>query len=272
MTVKEAKKLIPAGSHLEMDKLLEMDLDKDSVVVIIGLYKGVTAELIQTAYGCKIYGYDPQADMCKKARKRLNLDTQIFEYALGDKEGTFEMWEVGNDAASFYPGNSTRDPGKGPMRDVIKVFEKEGIDHIDLLLINCEGSEYTIIPRLLETGYIKNIKQMMLQFHKAATKGNGKEYARMLTEIAKAGFGVKWTIGSPWTWFVLEDSPIDPPEDVFPSTAPEEEEPPVYGIPEQEPSLSNEVVEEHKCPECDWTTTAKDYKRAYRRHQREEHN
>ena len=44
------------------------------------------------------------------------------------------------------------------------------------------------------------------------------------------------------------------------------------GMPEEEPSLSNEVVEERRCDTCGWATTAKDYKRAIRRHSREEHS
>jgi hypothetical protein len=105
------------------------------------------------------------------------------------------VWEFGNDACSFYPGNSTRDEDEGEMHDVSEAL---GDLQIDLLFVNCEGGEFDILDRLHETGQIKNVRLLMVQFHTAITKGNGRNYKRCLDQL-KEDFVIVWTIGAPWT-------------------------------------------------------------------------
>ncbi len=85
MTIETAKALIPKGSHEEMWRLLELDLTRDSLAVMIGSYKGLTAHIISEAYGCRMMCYDPQKVPCQKLRK-LKLDNvEIFQYdEIGD--------------------------------------------------------------------------------------------------------------------------------------------------------------------------------------------
>ena len=206
MTVETAKNLIPAGRHAEMEKILELDLDKNSVVVIIGSYQGTTARLIQEAYGCKILCFDPQEDMNRQARDRLNRDATVYDYGLADKEGKFAMVEVGTDGATFHLESSERQPGFGEVREVNDVWNELGIKDVDFLLMNCEGSEFGILERLKNTGRLQDIKHMLVQFHLATVKGNGENYKRWRETLEELGFEVVWTLGAPWTLFRYEES------------------------------------------------------------------
>ena len=38
-------------------------------------------------------------------------------------------------------------------------------DPVDLMAINCEGSEYNILNRLIFSGKIKSIRHILVQFH-----------------------------------------------------------------------------------------------------------
>ncbi len=258
MTIEQARKLIPEGSHREMEQLLGLDLNKESTVVMVGSYSGVTTHLIYEAYGCRIICYDPQTKMNEKLEK-LVPSAEIHAFALGGKNGVFPFYQRNNTASSFFTLKSNEKTVDVEMRNAAE--ELEGLN-IDLLFMNCEGSEYEILSALEQKDSLKNIQYMMIQFHKAYAKGNGAEYIQWRDKLREI-FDVPWSLGAPWTLFVREESPIDPPEDLVEF---------VDGMPEQEPSLSNEVVEEHQCPDCDWTTTAKDYRRSIKRHKREEHN
>ena len=202
MTIETARTLIPAGSHQEMEKLLQLDLNRESLIVVIGSYKGLTVQILSEAYGSRMMCYDPQEQMCEQLRD-LHLDNvEVFAFGLGKAEGIFPMWEIGNDACSFYPGNSQRDPGEGQMKEVSSALDSL---NIDFMFLNCEGSEFNILERLYETDLIQNVKVMMVQFHTAVSKGNGNNYDKWLTRL-KEDYAVVWTIGAPWTLLARLDN------------------------------------------------------------------
>ncbi len=204
MTIETARELIPAGSHVEMDKLLELDLNEDSLALVVGSFKGLTAHIIYEAYGCNMICYDPQPVMGEQLRERLlpNSKIEVRDYGLGSKNGSFPMWEIGNDACSFFSGNSERDPGEGYMRDVGGAVPDAPID---LLFMNCEGSEYDILDRLYEIDLMKNVRLIMVQFHLAVTKGNGGNYDKYVSRL-KEDYATIWTVGAPWTLYERYDA------------------------------------------------------------------
>lgn len=160
-----AQDLIPAGNHPEMHKLLDLPLDAKSVVVVIGSYQGITAQIISVAFGCELWCFDPQVDMCQQTREKLpTIGVHVREYGLGARTGEFPMAEVGNDACSFFGNQGFI--GKGRMLDVEEAFREEGITHIDLLLSNCEGGEYEIFKRMEEIDMIDACRFALIQFHR----------------------------------------------------------------------------------------------------------
>ena len=44
-------------------------------------------------------------------------------------------------------------------------MSKHNIKKIDLITINIEGSEYDLLEHLIETGFVKNIGNIQIQFH-----------------------------------------------------------------------------------------------------------
>jgi hypothetical protein len=61
--------------------------------------------------------------------------------------------------------------GKSANKEIIKFTDissfirDENILKIDLMKINIEGGEYELLSRLIETGDIKKISQLQIQFH-----------------------------------------------------------------------------------------------------------
>lgn len=231
MTIESARTLIPAGSHKEMEQLLGLDLNRESLIVVIGSYQGRTVHILSEAYGSRMMCYDPQEQMCEQLCDLHLENVEVFAYGLGKEEGMFPMWEVGNDACSFHPGNSQRDPGEGKMREVSAALN--GLD-IDFMFLNCEGSEFGILERLYETGLIQNIKLMMVQFHTAVSKGNGHNYDKWLMRL-REDYEVIWTIGAPWTLLARHDN-------VEPSSERPTPSPGMVSLNDEKPA----------CPKCDF--------------------
>ncbi len=72
---------------------------------------------------------------------------------------------LSNDASSIY---KNVDDG---MYDLVKLvnatefFKEKNIKHIDLMKINIEGGEYDLLEHLLDSGFVKNIENIQVQFH-----------------------------------------------------------------------------------------------------------
>ena len=204
MSIDEAKALIPAGSHKEMDQLLNIDLTPDSLVVVLGSFTGLTAHIIYAAHGCKLICFDPQMDANRKLRERVP-SAKVFDFALGNRTGTFEMWGVGNAGASFHKKSR-------PYSQMVEVRDvKDSLNDldIDLLFLNIEGGEYEVFDRLYETSIIKNIRRIMIQFHILDDQPRYLAYRDRLNE----DYSIIWSMGSTWTLFERGIKPVEKVED-----------------------------------------------------------
>ena len=77
------------------------------------------------------------------------------------------------------------------------VFDRLGLERIDLLKVNIEGGEYELLPFLIRSGWIKKIVDLQVQFHTI-----GAEYVSAREAIRSA---LSKTHVESWCyWFVWE--------------------------------------------------------------------
>lgn len=141
------------------------DLNSNSVVVEVGGYEGVFSGHIINKYDCNILTFEPASKFYETLKRRFeNCEkVKIFNYGLGHKNST-ETLSILDDGSSMFLNSDKTE--QITIRDISEVFDELNIDEIDLMEINCEGSEYQIIPHLVDTGHIKKIKNIQIQFHK----------------------------------------------------------------------------------------------------------
>jgi FkbM family methyltransferase len=169
-------------------RALDWPLTKKSVVVEVGGYTGRWALQIAERYGPRLFVFEPQgwaADVCKAV---LGERARVYDYALGDRDGTAPMGGFGTDGCSFAKEGGPR----GPMREIGAVFQELGITAIDLMLINIEGYEYELLPHMLEQGVYPD--RLMVQWHTFADEdGSRIKHCRKL--IKEAGYKQAWSYG-----------------------------------------------------------------------------
>ena|SRR3990167_2677748 len=162
---------IPITLGKEMQALESYSLSPSDEVWVIGSFKGATAKVIFDLYQTEhILCFDPQPHAIEEMKK-LDIPIDIRPYGLGDREGQFEMMEVGNDACSFFgksgkwghfDGDSRFTNGPFLMKDICNEWRGEDIS---LIIMNCEGSESILIPRMIECGMMKMINHLLIQYH-----------------------------------------------------------------------------------------------------------
>jgi len=140
------------------------DLNSDSLVMDMGGYKGQWASDIYARYNCRVLVFEPVKLFAEAIEKsfRKNPKIEVFRLALGAtrRQDTIALNE---DGSSVYR--------TGPAKEIIQFedaavfFSDRAINSVDLMKVNIEGGEYELLPRLLETGLVKRIKNIQIQFH-----------------------------------------------------------------------------------------------------------
>lgn len=145
---------------------LNYPLDSDSVVVDVGGYRGDFADQIHRKFGSHIYLFEPVPQFFELCRLRFAdcPDVRCFDYGLSAETGHFA---ITNEA----DGSSIAKHGSGTSRQQVivrrfaDVASELAIDHIDLLKVNIEGGEFDLLPHMIDTGWIRHVRYLQVQFH-----------------------------------------------------------------------------------------------------------
>jgi len=143
---------------------LNYPLDENSVVFDVGGFKGNWANDIYSKYHCKIYIFEIVNSFLREMQNKFNDKDKIkiFRVGLSNKNEEKEVY-INTASSSVYI-----EKGEKERVNFVKANEfikSIGIDKIDLIKINIEGGEYDLLENLIESDFVKNIKNIQVQFH-----------------------------------------------------------------------------------------------------------
>jgi len=143
----------------------DYELNENSVVFDVGGYEGQWASDIYSKFNSKIYVFEPVPNFADDIEKRFlrNKKIVVNEFGLSDKTEMSQISLKGDSSSTI--NNRTGDTTEIKMVDIIDFIKQNDITNIDLIKINIEGGEYALLNRLINSGYIKNIKYILVQFH-----------------------------------------------------------------------------------------------------------
>ena len=192
----QATRIIP-WIEVDGDRTLLVDypLSNTSVVFEVGGFKGAWSKEIEARYGCDMYIFEP-VDAFFKELKTLfgrNDNVHLYEFGLSDADTTATIAAIGDTASTH---KTTGDSQKIQLKDIDGFIKKSGIKRIDLMNINIEGGEYALLERMIDTGFIKNVTNIQVQFHDFVPNAD----SRMAAIQAKLGTTHKLTYQYPYVW------------------------------------------------------------------------
>lgn len=143
----------------------DYDLNQNSVVFDLGGYKGQWTSDIFSMYVCTIYIFEPVKAYCEDIKKRFlkNPHIRIFQFGLSGNTAEISIG-LDNDASSAY-GKNVDNKETVQLKSASDFLRDHDIKHIDLMKINIEGGEYDLLDHLIDSGYIKIIENIQIQFH-----------------------------------------------------------------------------------------------------------
>lgn len=140
------------------------DIGSESIVFDVGMYKGLWSNKISSRYNPYIFGFEPIVLFYSEAEQKFksNSKIKIYNYGLGDSNRQ-DTIGVDEDSSSLSI--------EGPcvehitIKDIFEITTSLRLEKINLLALNCEGSEYEILQRLLTTNTINRFEKLFIQFH-----------------------------------------------------------------------------------------------------------
>lgn len=139
-------------------------LDENSIVFDLGGYEGEFAQKIYDDYGCYLYIFEPVKEYYEFIVERFknNNKVKVYNFGLSDKDEIVNISLNDNETSVFLPEG---DKQKISLKSASSFINSEDIDTIDLLKINIEGGEFSVLPNLIENNNISNINNLQVQFH-----------------------------------------------------------------------------------------------------------
>jgi FkbM family methyltransferase len=173
----------------------------DGVILDIGAYTGVwIAGLNESTEFGEAHLFEPVSGHLNTLQNRFEDDNRIHihDYGVDGSTHTSEIAVLDN-SSSVYSESNIKEVVE--LKAASQIVEQFG-PKIDIMKVNVEGSEYNIISDLIESGKIKNINTLVVQFHK-----NVEDYSKKRNHISNS---LKKThtkkIDYPYVWEVWRRS------------------------------------------------------------------
>lgn len=192
----ETRAAAATPEHAWDRRAIDWPLSSNSVVVEVGGYKGRWALQIAEKYNAYLYVFEPQPWAAEVCRALLGDRATVLNYGLGVEDAALPMraWET--DGCSFVKGG---DGPTGWMHEIGRAFEELGIARVDLMLVNIEGYEYTLLPHMFDRGI--HPRRLMVQFHDYADPTG--THRRAIEQRIAGRYRLAWDYGTLTAWEAL---------------------------------------------------------------------
>lgn len=172
-------------------------LEAGNLVIDVGGYKGEFASRIHQIYAVDVDVYEPIPDFYHECTHNLNLYpvVRVLPQGVGGRARK-EILKLETDRTGVFA------TGKEVEVDILDIKDVVRDRKVDLLKINIEGMEYELLERLIETGQVKQIKNIQVQFHKIGDNYQ-ERYEKIYAELLKTH---ELSFNFPFVWqsFVLK--------------------------------------------------------------------
>jgi len=144
---------------------LSYPLAEDSIVFDVGGYLGAWSEKIINLYNPYVCIFEPVPKYYSEIFEKLgsNPKVSIYDFGLSDRNANTKIALLAN-ASSVYKNSKQYINIK--IRDIKNFLKEKKVARIDLIKINIEGGEYSLLERIIDSQIIEKFHNIQVQFHK----------------------------------------------------------------------------------------------------------
>ena len=176
------------------------NLNEDSVIMDFGGYTGVWAQQMIDKYNPNVYIIEPIPSlfdgMCEKFKN--NPKVHLLNVGVGPEKKKEKIF-LHDDGSSFLvKGKESITVELNTIEDILV---KCGLEEVDLLQINIEGYEYSLLESMIRTKSINRFKNIQVQFH-LGVDGDVERRNAIQKGFIENGFKNKFEYPFVWeSWF-----------------------------------------------------------------------
>ncbi|MGV4792998.1 FkbM family methyltransferase [Rhizobium sp. F40D2] len=143
----------------------EYPLRFNANVLDVGGYLGDFAAEFVNRYNAQVAIFEPVPRFAEQVENRFAGEPKIivFRAGLSDQDMQVEF-ELDADASGQFQSSGKRKI-QVDLWDAARYFRESPVTDWDLMKLNIEGGEYSLLERLIETGHISAIRYLQVQFH-----------------------------------------------------------------------------------------------------------
>jgi FkbM family methyltransferase len=179
--------------------LLKDSLNSDSIVYSLGIGQDVTFDLsIINRYQNQVYAYDPTPKSIDWVSANVREPKFIFHpMAAAALDGTIHLFEPNSESAdqvsaSMIQTGDVTTSFDAPCQTIETMFNVNRHDHCDVLKMDIEGAEYSILSQLCKNGLIQRVKQLLVEFHHFLPGVGVARTKHCVEQLRQAGFEACW--------------------------------------------------------------------------------
>jgi len=148
-----------------------MEINRASIVYSFGIGRDISFDLaLIENFGLRVFAFDPTPKSVAWLKSQeLPSEFQYFPLGLSDHDGVIEFFETGGEETVSYTEIKLGAQRDNPEPVFLNVRKLSTIcamlqhDRIEILKLDIEGSEYRVIPDVLQSNI--NIDQILVEFH-----------------------------------------------------------------------------------------------------------
>jgi FkbM family methyltransferase len=169
-------------------------LGPDSVVYSFGIGEDVSFDLaLIERFGCDVYAFDPTPrSLAWLSGRSLPSSLHVRAWGVAGHDGTARFTPPADpehvSATLLDRRDGSGEPFEAEVFRVATILRRLGHRRIDVLKLDVEGAEYTVLDDLLANG--PHPGQILVEFHHHLPEVESSRTARALTQLSRAGYRI----------------------------------------------------------------------------------
>ncbi len=168
------------------------NLDENSIIYSFGVGEDISFDLgLIKKFDLQIYAFDPTPKSIKWVKsQKTPVNFKLHEYGLSDKNGEVTFFPPKNPnhvSATLLDRPETKENAYNvPVKNLKTILKELNHSCIDLLKIDIEGAEYSVIDNIIESKI--EIKQLLIEFHHRFENVGMEKTKEAVIKLNKAGY------------------------------------------------------------------------------------
>lgn len=173
--------------------IYEEMLNKDSIVYSFGIGEDISFdEAVIKKFGCSVFAFDPTPKSIRWVKNRENPKEFIFHsYGIDEQSGIVEFLLPKND--DYVSGSvvnqinvDEKKKVQVPMKCLSDIVKELNHKRIDIVKIDIEGSEYSVIDSILSAPV--EIDQILIEIHERFFQDGKEKTNKLFNTLHKHGY------------------------------------------------------------------------------------